>query len=61
MVCLTFCLMVVSLFLAFGKTVLPVMRAFISSKMLSAIFPNSSVEVVGTLLVSPDMSGYIDS
>ena len=40
---------------------LPAIRVFISFKIPSAIFPNSSVDVVGILLLGSDISGYKDS
>lgn len=38
---------------------IPATRAFISSNITSAIFPNSSVEVVGALSLTADKSGYV--
>jgi hypothetical protein len=38
---------------------LPATRAFISSNITSAIFPKSSVEVVGALSLTADKSGYV--
>lgn len=41
-------------------SVVPAARVFISPKISSAIFPNSSVDVVGTA-IPPERSGYTDS
>jgi hypothetical protein len=38
----------------------PAARVFISPKISSAIFPKSSVDVVGTA-IPPERSGYTDS
>jgi hypothetical protein len=39
----------------------PAARVFSSSKIPSAIFPNSSVDVAGTGTMLPERSGYIDN